>query len=117
MDAESIDRDVVFAQSRYDKGGGADYLNCPSMRHSTCAIEDVVSAELAPIKAFEEAKFFEACLPIEVMATRGLDTPRRPMKPVGLTDLARVSRPTRPCSSGRRTSSGPRTTWWASSRA
>lgn len=88
VDAESIDRDVVFAQSRYDKGGGADYLNCPfDEAQYVRFIEDVVSAELAPIKAFEEAKFFEACLPIEVMATRGLDTPRfGPMKPVGLTD-------------------------------
>lgn len=88
VDAESIDMSVVFAQSRYDKGEGADYLNCPfSESQYVRFIEDVCAAELAPIKAFEEAKFFEACLPVEVMASRGLDTPRfGPMKPVGLTD-------------------------------
>jgi methylenetetrahydrofolate--tRNA-(uracil-5-)-methyltransferase len=88
IDAESIDLDIVFAQSRYDKGEGADYLNCPFTEAEYLAfIEAVRAAELAPVKSFEETKFFEACLPIEVMAARGVDTPRfGPMKPVGLTD-------------------------------
>ncbi len=88
IDAESIDYDVVFAQSRYDKGEGADYLNCPFTEDEYVAFIDAVNAaELAPAKDFEETKFFEACLPIEVMASRGLDTPRfGPMKPVGLAD-------------------------------
>lgn len=88
IEADSIDMDVVFAQSRYDKGEGADYLNCPMTEDEYVAfIEAMNAAELAPVKAFEETKFFEACLPIEVMASRGLDTPRfGPMKPVGLND-------------------------------
>lgn len=88
IDADSIDREIAFAQSRYDKGGGADYLNCPFTEEEYVAfIEAVRAAELAPVKAFEETRFFEACLPIEVMAERGLDTPRfGPMKPVGLVD-------------------------------
>jgi methylenetetrahydrofolate--tRNA-(uracil-5-)-methyltransferase len=88
VDAESIDRDIVFEASRYGKGGGADYLNCPMTRDEYYAfIEAVRTAELAPMKDFEETKFFEACLPIEVMAERGVDTPLfGPMKPVGLED-------------------------------
>jgi methylenetetrahydrofolate--tRNA-(uracil-5-)-methyltransferase len=88
IDAESIDRDVVFAQSRYGKGDGDDYLNCPLDKEQYLAfIENVNAAEMAPVAAFEETKFFEACLPIEVMAERGVDTPRYgPMKPVGITD-------------------------------
>lgn len=88
VDAESIDRDIVFEASRYGKGGGADYLNCPMSRDEYYAfIEAVRTAELAPMKDFEETKFFEACLPIEVMAERGVDTPLfGPMKPVGLED-------------------------------
>lgn len=88
IDSDSVDYDVVFAQSRYDKGEGADYLNCPFTEEQYVEfIAAVNAAELAPVKEFEEAKFFEACLPIEVMAARGLDTPRfGPMKPVGLSD-------------------------------
>lgn len=88
LDAESIDRSIVFAASRYGKGGGDDYLNCPMNEAEYVAfINAMNAAELAPMKEFEEAKFFEACLPIEVMASRGLDTPRYgPMKPVGLED-------------------------------
>lgn len=88
VDADSIDRDVVFAASRYGKGGGADYLNCPmDAEQYEAFIDAVLGAELAPAKAFEETKFFEACLPIEVMAERGRETLRfGPMKPVGLVD-------------------------------
>lgn len=88
IDAESINRDVVFDQSRYDKGGTADYLNCPMTREEyERFIEAIVEADKVEARAFEEAKFFEACLPVEVMASRGLDTLRYgPMKPVGLTD-------------------------------
>lgn len=88
LDAESIDRSIVFDQSRYDKGGTADYLNCPMTREEyETFIARVVEADKVEARAFEEAKFFEACLPVEVMASRGLDTLRYgPMKPVGLTD-------------------------------
>ncbi|MCA9764675.1 MAG: methylenetetrahydrofolate--tRNA-(uracil(54)-C(5))-methyltransferase (FADH(2)-oxidizing) TrmFO, partial [Gemmatimonadetes bacterium] len=88
IDAESIDTSIVFAASRYGKGEGDDYLNCPLSRDEYGAfIDAMLGAELAPTKEFEEAKFFEACLPVEVMAARGRDTLRfGPMKPVGLDD-------------------------------
>ena len=88
LDAESIDRSVVFEQSRYDKGGTADYLNCPMTREEYEAfVQAIVEADKVEARAFEEAKFFEACLPVEVLASRGVDTLRYgAMKPVGLTD-------------------------------
>jgi len=84
---DSIDREVVFAASRYGKGGD-DYLNCPMTREEYRAFwEAIRGAELTPIHTFEEAKYFEGCLPIEVLASRGEDTLRfGPMKPVGLVD-------------------------------
>ena len=113
--AESIDRGKVFRQSRWDRslrtrgrestleaevthGGGApcaignddtgDYLNCPLTRDEYARFYDaLVHAESATVHDFDTAKFFEGCLPIEVMAHRGVDTLRfGPMKPVGLTD-------------------------------
>lgn len=88
IDAESIDRDVVFAQSRYDKSGTPDYLNCPMTEAEYIRfIEAVKSADQVVARDFEDASFFEACLPIEISANRGLDTLRfGPMKPVGLVD-------------------------------
>jgi len=85
--ADSIDLDVVFRASRYDDGEG-DYLNVPLNREQyTEFVKDVVDAETAPLHSFEKAKYFEGCLPIEVMAQRGLDTLAfGPMKPVGLID-------------------------------
>ncbi|MBI4382334.1 MAG: methylenetetrahydrofolate--tRNA-(uracil(54)-C(5))-methyltransferase (FADH(2)-oxidizing) TrmFO [candidate division NC10 bacterium] len=85
--ADSIDREIVFAASRYDKGGD-DYLNCPMTREEYRLFwEAVRAAELTPIHPFEEARYFEGCLPIEVLAARGEDTLRfGPMKPVGLVD-------------------------------
>ncbi len=85
--AESIDRTVAFAASRYDKGGD-DYLNCPFTREAYQRFwEAIRSAELAPVRPFEEARYFERCLPIEVLAARGEDALRfGPMKPVGLID-------------------------------
>lgn len=88
IDAESIDRDIAFAQSRYDKSETPDYLNCPMNKEEYDAfIAAVVEADQVDAREFEEARFFEACLPVEVMAGRGLDTLRfGPMKPVGLVD-------------------------------
>lgn len=88
LDAESIDRSIVFAQSRYDKSDTPDYLNCPMNQEQYEAfIQAVCEADLVDAREFEEERFFEACLPIEVMARRGLETLRfGPMKPVGLTD-------------------------------
>lgn len=88
IDAESIDRDIVFAQSRYDKSGTPDYLNCPMTEEEYIRfIEAVKTADQVVARDFEDASFFEACLPIEISANRGLDTLRfGPMKPVGLVD-------------------------------
>ncbi len=91
--ANSIDFDVAWFQSRYDKAGpggsGADYINCPLTRPQYDAfIEALISAEKMAFREFEQATpYFEGCLPIEVMAERGRETLRHgPMKPFGLTD-------------------------------
>jgi len=86
---ESINRDVAFMASRYDKGEAA-YLNCPMSREEYLRFwQELATAEQAELKDFERetAKFFEACLPIEELAQRGEDTMRfGPLKPVGLFD-------------------------------
>lgn len=86
VDGESLDMDVLFAASRYGKGGGADYLNAPFTEEQYLAFhQELVSAEVAELKSFEKKLFFEGCLPIEEIARRGVDTPRFGcMKPVGL---------------------------------
>jgi len=88
IEAGSIDRDVVFAASRYGKGAGADYLNCPMDRQEyERFIDELLSAEKAPLHEIDRTPFFEGCLPIEEMARRGRDTLRfGPMKPIGLGD-------------------------------
>ncbi len=89
---DSIDRDIVWAQSRYDKvgpmGNGADYLNCPMDEAQYNAFVDaLLAAPLHQFKDWEKVPYFDGCLPIEVMAERGRDTLRwGPMKPVGLTN-------------------------------
>ncbi len=86
--ADSLDMTRVFRQSRYDKGGDDAYLNCPLDPEQYAAFRAALLAadKVAP-RAFEEVRYFEGCLPIEVMAERGVDTLRYgPMKPVGLTD-------------------------------
>ena len=87
VEADSIDRSIVFAASRYDKGEG-DYLNCPMSREEyEHFYQALCAAETHPFKEFEKAIFFEGCLPIEELARRGPDTLRfGAMKPVGLTD-------------------------------
>ena len=86
---ESIDRDVAFLASRYDKGEAA-YLNCPMNKEQYLEFQQALSsAEQAELKDFERetAKFFEGCLPIEELSQRGEDTMRYgPLKPVGLFD-------------------------------
>jgi methylenetetrahydrofolate--tRNA-(uracil-5-)-methyltransferase len=91
--AESIDQAKVFRQSRWNRSLTADspsgdYLNCPFTRDEYERFYDaVIHAESATVHDFDREKFFEGCLPIEVMAHRGVDTLRfGPMKPVGLTD-------------------------------
>lgn len=89
---DSIDLDIVWAQSRYDKPGpagtGADYLNCPMNEQQYNAfIDALLAAPLHEFKEWEKVPYFDGCLPIEVMAERGRETLRHgPMKPVGLTN-------------------------------
>jgi methylenetetrahydrofolate--tRNA-(uracil-5-)-methyltransferase len=89
---ESIDMDVCWRQSRYDKagpgGGGADYINCPlDQAQYEAFIAALLCAEKTAFKEFEGTPYFEGCLPIEVMAERGPETLRfGPMKPVGLSN-------------------------------
>lgn len=94
VEKESIDMDKVFAASRYGKGEGA-YLNCPMNEEEFNAFyEALVSAERAPLKAFEKEIYFEGCMPIEVLAERGRETLLfGPLKPVGLTDPRTGKRP------------------------
>ena len=86
---ESINREIAFMASRYDKGEAA-YLNCPMNREQYLHFwQELCAAEQTELKDFEQetAKFFEGCLPIEEMARRGEDTMRYgPLKPVGLFD-------------------------------
>jgi methylenetetrahydrofolate--tRNA-(uracil-5-)-methyltransferase len=95
IEADTIDRGVVFAASRYGKGGGEDYLNCPMTGEEyERFVAEVLAGEKAPLHDFDKTPFFEGCLPIEEMARRGLDTLRfGPMKPVGLTDPRTGLRP------------------------
>ena len=87
IDAESINHDRVFRASRYAKGGD-DYINCPMSKEQYDRFYDaLISGERVEAKSFEKTPYFESCLPIEVLAERGRDTPRfGPMKPVGLID-------------------------------
>ncbi|MBK8794192.1 MAG: methylenetetrahydrofolate--tRNA-(uracil(54)-C(5))-methyltransferase (FADH(2)-oxidizing) TrmFO [Holophaga sp.] len=86
IEADSIDRTVVFAASRYDKGG-PDFLNCPlNEAQYSRFLDALLTAPRVELRDME-TPFFEACLPIEVMADRGRETLRHgPMKPVGLDD-------------------------------
>ncbi|MGO1117447.1 methylenetetrahydrofolate--tRNA-(uracil(54)-C(5))-methyltransferase (FADH(2)-oxidizing) TrmFO [Rhodovibrionaceae bacterium A322] len=83
---DSIDMSRAWFQSRYDKGDGKDYLNCGlNEEQYKTFIQALLDAEKTEFKEWEDTPYFEACLPIEVMAERGIDTPRfGPMKPVGL---------------------------------
>lgn len=95
IDADSIDRAVVFAASRYGKGGGSDYLNCP-LDHGDyeVLIDALVSADRVTAKDFETAELFQACQPVEEVARRGLDAIRfGALKPVGLVDPRTGLRP------------------------
>ncbi|HWJ71805.1 MAG TPA: methylenetetrahydrofolate--tRNA-(uracil(54)-C(5))-methyltransferase (FADH(2)-oxidizing) TrmFO [Kaistia sp.] len=90
---DSVDRDIAWFQSRYDKAGpggtGADYLNCPMTEDEYNAFVDaLITGDKTEFKDWEAATpYFDGCLPIEVMAERGRETLRfGPMKPVGLTN-------------------------------
>lgn len=94
--AESLDMEKVFYASRYDRGD-ADYINCPMNKDEYLAFyEALISAEKVQLKDFETHPFsvYEGCMPIEVLASRGVDTMRfGPMKPVGITDIRTGKRP------------------------
>ena len=86
---ESINLETAWFQSRWDKGGAKDYLNCPMDKEQYEAfIDAMLAAEMASFKEWEaNTPYFDGCMPIEVMAERGRNTPRfGPMKPVGLTN-------------------------------
>jgi methylenetetrahydrofolate--tRNA-(uracil-5-)-methyltransferase len=85
--ADSVDQAIAFRAARYGKGGD-DYLNCPFDEEQYARFyEALIEANSVPLQRFEETRWFEACLPIEELARRGVDTLRfGPMKPVGLVD-------------------------------
>jgi methylenetetrahydrofolate--tRNA-(uracil-5-)-methyltransferase len=87
VSADSIDMSIAFKAARYGKGGD-DYINCPFDREQYQVFYDaLIEAKSVPLKRFEDTRWFEACLPIEEIGRRGVDTLRfGPMKPVGLPD-------------------------------
>ncbi len=87
VNADSLDMDIIYRKSRYDDGPG-DYLNCPMDEEQyTTFITELANAQYVPLKDFENPKYFEGCLPIEIIRSRGDETLRfGPMKPVGLPD-------------------------------
>jgi methylenetetrahydrofolate--tRNA-(uracil-5-)-methyltransferase len=88
VSADSIDTSKAFRASRYGKGDGDDYLNCPLDEEQYRGfVTEIVNAEKVEAKSFEKVVHFEGCMPIEEMASRGPETLRfGPMKPVGLVD-------------------------------
>lgn len=97
VSADSVDMEHAFFESRYGKGDGDDYLNCPMNKEEYEIFYDaLVNAERAPVHEFDvrDPKVYEGCMPIEVLAQRGVDTIRfGPMKPVGLRDPRTGHRP------------------------
>ena len=85
--AESVDMDLAWWQSRYDRGT-PDYINCAlSKEEYEAFVTELVTAQEAEVHGFEDKKVFEGCMPVEVMARRGFETLRYgPLKPVGLVD-------------------------------
>ena len=92
--AESVDMDLAWWQSRYDRGT-PDYVNCSMDKdHYLSFVRELTTAQEAEVHGFEDANVFEGCMPVEVMARRGIDTLRYgPLKPVGLTDPATGKEP------------------------
>ena len=93
---ESVNMEKAFTASRYERGGEDDYINCPMNKEEYEAFyEALINAEGASLHSFDKKKdFYEGCMPIEVLASRGKDTMRfGPMKPVGLRDPRTGHRP------------------------
>ena len=84
----SLDMDKAYFASRYGKGTGLDYINCPMDKEQYLAFwQELCQAEEAPVHGFEDKRVFEGCMPVEVMARRGEDTLRfGPLKPIGLPE-------------------------------
>ncbi len=96
VSADSVDMEKAFTQSRYDKGGEDDYINCPMNKEEYEAFHrELINAESVILHEFEKNKeIYEGCMPIEIMAKRGENTIRfGPMKPVGLVDPRTGHRP------------------------
>lgn len=95
VDAESLDRSVIFEQSRYEESGSGDYLNCPMNKDEYDAFYDaLVSAKKVVSKEFEQTDLFNACQPVEEVAKTGRDSLRfGALKPVGLNDPRTGRRP------------------------
>lgn len=101
VEADSIDMTIAFRQSRYDRDGeetaGGDYLNCPfTQEEYEVFVDALINAERIELREFEreDAKFFEGCLPIEIMAKRGKEALAfGPMRPIGLRDPRTGKRP------------------------
>src|ERR1700742_4370797 len=96
VNKESIDFDICWMQSRYDKGDGADYVNCPLNKDEYEAfVTALLEGEKTDFKEWEKpTPYFEGCLPIEIMASRGIQTLAfGPMKPVGLQDPRKKEQP------------------------
>ena len=95
IEADSVDMESAFCQSRYDRGGEDDYINCPMNKEEYEAFyEALVNAEIAELHEFDKKHVYEGCMPIEIMAKRGADTIRfGPLKPVGLRDPKTGHRP------------------------
>lgn len=95
VDAQTVDMEHAFFASRWGKGPGDDYLNCPlNEAEYLSLVEFIRTADSVEARAFEDAKFFESCLPVEVMASRGLDVLRYgPLRPVGIFHPVTDKRP------------------------
>ncbi len=95
VEADSIDMSKAFCQSRYDRGGDEDYINCPMNKEEYESFySELVNAEIALLHEFDKKHIYEGCMPVEIMAKRGADTLRfGPLKPVGLRDPNTGHRP------------------------
>ncbi|MCK5237461.1 MAG: methylenetetrahydrofolate--tRNA-(uracil(54)-C(5))-methyltransferase (FADH(2)-oxidizing) TrmFO [Deltaproteobacteria bacterium] len=91
---DSIDFDVAYMAARYDKGG-ADYVNCPMNKEEYENFHrEIIASEKTPLREFEKIPYFEGCMPVEEIASRGVDTLAfGPMRPVGLIDPKTGKRP------------------------
>ena len=94
ISAESIDTNIAYFKARYDKGD-ADYLNCPMNKEEYEKFyNELINAETVELHEFEKKNIFESCMPIEIMAKRGIDAIRfGPLKPVGLRDPVTLEKP------------------------